>query len=75
MDGAYHIILVQDRKERTLEEVKEQIAETVRKNLAESRFQTVEKAVREKQQKAGDSLAAVAEAAGVKVEEQIISVK
>ena len=52
VDGAYHIILVQDRKERTLEEVKEQIAETVRKNLAESRFQAVEKAVREKQQKA-----------------------
>ena len=38
MDGAYHIILVQDRKERTLEEVKEQIAETVRKNLAERPF-------------------------------------
>ena len=43
---------MQDRKERSLEEVKEQIAETVRKNLAESRFQAVEKAVREKQQKA-----------------------
>ncbi len=27
VDGAYHIILVQDRKERTLEEVKEQIAD------------------------------------------------
>ena len=82
VDGAYHIILVQDRKERTLEEVKEQIAETVRKNLAESRFQAVEKAVREKAAESSDSLAAVAEAAessdslaavaeaaGVKVEE------
>ena len=28
---SYYIILVQDRKERTLEEGKEQIAETVRK--------------------------------------------
>lgn len=71
VDGAYHIILVQDRKERTLEEVKEQIAETVRKNLAESRFQAVEKTVREKAAESSDSLTAVAEAAGVgvKVEE------
>ena len=68
VDGAYHIILVQDRKERTLDEVKEQIADTVRKNLAESRFQAVEKAVRAKAE-SSDSLAAVAEAAGVKVEE------
>ena len=40
----------------------------MRKNLAESRFQAVEKAVREKAAN-GDSLAAVADAAGVKVEE------
>jgi len=69
VDGAYHIILVQDRKERTLAEVKEQIADIVRKNLAESRFQAVEKAVRAKAAESSDSLAAVAEAAGVKVEE------
>ncbi|MDU5804793.1 MAG: SurA N-terminal domain-containing protein [Haemophilus parainfluenzae] len=53
VDGAYHIILVQDRKER----------------IAESRFQAVEKAVRAKAAESSDSLAAVAEAAGVKVEE------
>lgn len=69
VDGAYHIILVQDRKERTLDEVKEQIADTVRKNLAGSRFQAIEKAVRAKAAESSDSLAAVAEAAGVKVEE------
>ena len=69
VDGAYHIILVQDRKERTLDEVKEQITDTVRKNLAGSRFQAVEKAVREKAAESSDSLAAVAEAAGVKVED------
>ena len=69
VDGAYHIILVQDRKERTLDEVKEQIADIVRKNLAGSRFQAVEKAVRAKAAESSDSLAAVAEAAGVKVEE------
>ena len=69
VDGAYHIILVQDRKERTLDEVKEQIADTVRKNLAGSRFQAVEKAVRAKAAESSDSLATVAEAAGVKVEE------
>ena len=69
VDGAYHIILVQDRKERTLDEVKEQIANIVRKNLAGSRFQAVEKAVRAKAAESSDSLAAVAEAAGVKVEE------
>ena len=69
VDGAYHIILVQDRKERTLDEVKEQIADIVRKNLAGSRFQAVEKAVHAKAAESSDSLAAVAEAAGVKVEE------
>lgn len=52
MDGAYHIILVQDRKERTLDEVKEQIADTVRKNLAESRFKRWKKLLVQKQQKA-----------------------
>lgn len=69
VDGSYHIIFVQDRQQRSLSEVKEQIADTLRKTLAADRFQAVEKAVRDAAANNNSSLQDAAKAAGVKVQE------
>ncbi|OOF86991.1 peptidylprolyl isomerase [Rodentibacter ratti] len=69
VDGNFHIILVEERKEKSLDEVKAQITDTVRKNLLENRFYTIEKNVREKAFEDSKSLENAAKAAGVKVQE------
>lgn len=69
VDGNFHIILVEERKEKSLDEVKVQITDTVRKNLLENRFYTIEKDVREKAFEDSKSLESAANAAGVKVQE------
>lgn len=69
VDGNFHIILVEERKEKSLDEVKAQITDTVRKNLLENRFYTIEKDVREKAFEDSKSLESAANAAGVKVQE------
>ncbi|OOF56950.1 peptidylprolyl isomerase [Rodentibacter myodis] len=67
VDGNFHIILVEERKEKPLDEVKAQVTDLVRKSLLENRFYAVEKAVREKAFEESKSLNAAAQAAGVKV--------
>lgn len=69
VDGNFHIILVEERKEKPLSEVKAQVTDLVRKSLLENRFYTVEKEVREKAFEDSKSLNAAAQAAGVKVQE------
>lgn len=69
VDGNFHIILVEERKEKTLSEVKNQIADLVRKSLLENRFYEVEKNVRDKAFEDAKSLNAAAQVAGVKVQE------
>lgn len=69
VDGNFHIILVEERKEKSLDEVKAQITDTVRKNLLENRFYAIEKDVREKAFEDSKSLESAANAAGVKVQE------
>ncbi|OOF57035.1 peptidylprolyl isomerase [Rodentibacter genomosp. 2] len=69
VDGNFHIILVEERKEKSLNEVKAQITDLVRKNLLENRFYTVEKNVREKAFEDSKSLESAANIAGVKVQE------
>ena len=69
VDGSFHIILVKERKEKALNEVKNQVADAVRKDLLENRFLLVEKQVREKAFEDSKSLEGAAQAAGVKVQE------
>ncbi|THA01377.1 peptidylprolyl isomerase [Rodentibacter pneumotropicus] len=69
VEGNFHIILVEERKEKPLDEVKTQITDLVRKNLLENRFYTVEKNVREKAFEDSKSLESAANVAGVKVQE------
>ncbi|OOF36246.1 SurA N-terminal domain-containing protein [Rodentibacter heidelbergensis] len=69
VDGNFHIILVQERKEKPLDEVKTQIADLVRKSLLENRFYSIEKNVREKAFEDSKSLEAAAQAAGVTVQQ------
>ncbi|OOF89239.1 peptidylprolyl isomerase [Rodentibacter ratti] len=69
VDGNFHIILVEERKEKPLDEVKAQITDLVRKNLLENRFYTMEKDVREKAFEDSKSLESAANVAGVKVQE------
>lgn len=69
VDGNFHIILVEERKEKPLDEVKSQVADLVRKTLLENRFYSVEKNVREKAFEDSKSLDAAAQAANVKVQE------
>ena len=69
VDGNYHIVLVQERKAQTLDEVKAQVADLVRKSLLENRYYTIEKQVRDKAFEDSKSLNTVAQVAGVKVQE------
>ncbi|OOF41110.1 peptidylprolyl isomerase [Rodentibacter mrazii] len=69
VEGSFHIILVEERKEKPLDEVKTQITDLVGKNLLENRFYTVEKNVREKAFEDSKSLESAANVAGVKVQE------
>ncbi|OOF42580.1 peptidylprolyl isomerase [Rodentibacter rarus] len=69
VDGNFHIILVQERKEKPLDEVKTQIADLVRKSLLENRFYSIEKNVREKAFEDSKSLETAAQAAGVRVQQ------
>ncbi|OOF48571.1 SurA N-terminal domain-containing protein [Rodentibacter trehalosifermentans] len=69
VDGNFHIILVEERKEKPLDEVKGQIADLVRQSLLENRFYSIEKNVREKAFEDSKSLDAAAQAAGVKVQQ------
>ena len=48
VDGNYHIVLVQERKAQSLENVKAQIADLVRKSLMESRYFSLEKQASDK---------------------------
>ncbi|BFU59417.1 MULTISPECIES: peptidylprolyl isomerase [Rodentibacter] len=67
VDGNFHIIRVEERKEKPLSEVKAQVADLVRKNLLDNRFYAIEKEVREKAFEDSKSLETAAQAAGVKV--------
>ena len=69
VDGNYHIVLVQERKAQTLDEVKAQVADLVRKSLLENRYYAIEKQVRDKAFEDSKSLNAAAQVAGVKVQE------
>ena len=69
VDGNYHIVLVQERKAQTLDEVKAQVADLVRKSLLENRYYAVEKQVRDKAFEDSKSLNTAAQVAGVKVQE------
>lgn len=69
VEGNFHIILVEERKEKSLDEVKAQITDSVRKNLLENRFYTIEKDVREKAFEDSKSLESAANVAGVKIQE------
>ncbi|OOF79491.1 peptidylprolyl isomerase [Rodentibacter caecimuris] len=69
VDGNFHLILVEERKEKSLNEVKAQITDLVRKSLLENRFYAIEKNVREKAFEDSKSLESAANAAGVKVQE------
>lgn len=69
VDGNYHIVLVQERKAQTLDEVKAQVADLVRKSLLENRYYAIEKQVRDKAFEDSKSLNSAAQVAGVKVQE------
>ena len=69
VDGNYHIVLVQERKAQTLDEVKAQVADLVRKSLLENRYYAIEKQVRDKAFEDSKSLNTAAQVAGVKVQE------
>lgn len=69
VDGNYHIVLVQERKAQTLDEVKVQVADLVRKSLLENRYYAIEKQVRDKAFEDSKSLNTAAQVAGVKVQE------
>lgn len=69
VDGNYHIVLVQERKAQTLDEVKAQVADFVRKSLLENRYYAIEKQVRDKAFEDSKSLNSAAQVAGVKVQE------
>lgn len=69
VDGNYHIVLVQERKAQTLDKVKVQVADLVRKSLLENRYYVIEKQVRDKAFEDSKSLNSAAEVAGVKVQE------
>ncbi|EGT82961.1 peptidylprolyl isomerase [Haemophilus quentini] len=69
VDGNYHIVLVQERKAQTLDEVKAQVADLVRKSLLENRYYAIEKQVRDKAFEDSKSLSTAAQVAGVKVQE------
>ena len=69
VDGNYHIVLVQERKAQTLDEVKAQVADLVRKSLLENRYYSIEKQVRDKSFEDSKSLNTAAQVAGVKVQE------
>ncbi|OOF71382.1 SurA N-terminal domain-containing protein [Rodentibacter caecimuris] len=69
VDGKYHIILVKERKTQDLAQVKNYIADLVRKNLAENRFFTIEKQMAEKAFEDSNSLESAAKAANVKLQE------
>ncbi|HHF5441166.1 TPA: SurA N-terminal domain-containing protein [Haemophilus influenzae] len=69
VDGNYHIVLVQERKAQSLENVKAQIADLVRKSLMESRYFSLEKQASDKAFEDSKSLNTAAQAAGVKVQE------
>ncbi|WP_308566904.1 peptidylprolyl isomerase [uncultured Haemophilus sp.] len=69
VDGNYHIVLVQERKAQTLDEVKAQVADLVRKSLLENRYYAIEKQVRDKAFEDSKSLNTAAQVAGAKVQE------
>ena len=69
VDGNYHIVLVQERKAQTLDEVKAQVADLVRKSVLENRYYAIEKQVRDKAFEDSKSLNTAAQVAGVKVQE------
>lgn len=69
LDGSYHIVLVEERKAKSLEEVKAQVAQLVRQSLLEKRYYAIEKQVRDKAFEDTKSLDSAAQAAGVKVQE------
>lgn len=69
VDGSYHIVLVQERKAQTLDEVKAQVADLVRKSLLENRYYAIEKQVRDKAFEDSKSLNTAAQVAGVKVQD------
>ena len=69
VDGNYHIVLVQERKAQTLDKVKVQVADLVRKSLLENRYYAIEKQVRDKAFEDSKSLNTAAQVAGVKVQE------
>lgn len=69
VDGNYHIVLVQERKAQTLDEVKVQVTDLVRKSLLENHYYAIEKQVRDKAFEDSKSLNTAAQVAGVKVQE------
>lgn len=69
LNGSYHIVLVEERKVKSLDDVKAQVAQLVRQSLLENRYYSIEKQVRDKAFEDSKSLNAAAQAAGVKVQE------
>lgn len=69
LNGSYHIVLVEERKVKSLDDVKAQVAQLVRQSLLENRYYAIEKQVRDKAFEDSKSLNAAAQAAGVKVQE------
>lgn len=69
VDNNYHLILVQERNVKSLEEAKTEIAALLRKSLVENRFYDIEKQVSEKASEDSQSLNSAAQIAGVNVKE------
>ena len=72
VNGAYHIIKVEDRKGSDLlplEQVKDRISRQIRQELTATRFYEIEKKMNEKAFEDQSSLKAAAEIAGVEVQE------
>ncbi|MBF0750665.1 MULTISPECIES: SurA N-terminal domain-containing protein [unclassified Pasteurella] len=69
VDGNFHLILVEERKEKTLDEVKTHVADLVRRSLLENHFYSIEKNMREKAFEDSKSLEGAAKVAGVKIQE------
>ena len=72
VDGSFHIIKLEDRKaaaELPLDQVREQIVNTIRQDLLANQFYSVEKQVAEKAFEDQASLKAAADVAGVEVQE------